>query len=1170
MQMIRRIARLMIYGSFSALLACNVGGGTEDANPLVDASGNGSGQFTLDVQPNVSPRQLEATGPTTSVDLGTATTLNGTTPVTITATITGSITETNAPVTNGAALMRNLPVGTTSVTWTATDGAGLVLTETRMVVIADRTAPRFDLTNTSLIYIQSLAGQSAANVDLGWVTNVVDATPATAITVSITEVDAAGNPVGGFVFPPVGTAFVSPAATVVIPTVTFGIHYFKWTLTDSGAQAATQIQQVVVSNSIVLVAPQNLTVAQGTAIVVPALPINNTPVKRTMTVTSAMLGTATAAGGFGGYNFRNDAPNPAVGNLIDANNAGNSWTLDVGTTATPTTTVTWSVFDSFIPANTATAMQTVEVVDNTPPTISVPSDVTFVSLDGNPVPYANVPLGTATAVDNVDGQGSIVPMVVAPPASFPFNQTTVLTWQATDSSGNVTTGTQNVTITPPAVKCSTLVSEFQNKTYPTMSLDADLVTPSDNTCRGCHTPGGARGRVNTANNFYLDGVDAAADFAKFKQIANITNGAGISLLKTKPLGGVIGQGHRSIYTVGSTAEMAISSMADKAIACVADTINTQGVDIGSYYQRLRKATLALASRLPTTGEEASIVGVADEAAFNLALDAVLTNIMNTEAAFYDRLKEIYNDVLLTDKFATSTREPTRFFDLDNFANETFFDDGNNDANSEQLGANYGIAKAPLELIANVVRTDQPFTDIVTANYVMVNPYSATLYSANVGGGFNYPASADMNDFRQASLSSDVGGNVIANTHAGILSTLVYLTRYPSTNTNINRERTNAVMRIFLGVDAEGFAARDGLDLDNIIGSVPTYEDPQCTVCHDNVDPIAGLMKNWNNSGQFRGDYTNWYNNRTTNGVPRMLNPGYDFQTATIPADSTAAAARSADSIRYLGERIAGDSKFAKRTVGIMFTGLTGYNTDPTYTSQFPNLDSFLTTTSNNFASGGFDMKQLVKDIVMSIYFRAENLSTTADPNSFTDLGMGRLLIPEQLNRNLQNVLSYNWTGPRTNDSLLNPATYMLMYGGIDSDNVITRSTEINRLMVGIQDRIANQTACARVATDLINTGTLFPYASLTDTPATNPANILANVQHLHKILLGEVLGPTDPKILATNQLFVDVRNALMTATDNAIPGVCRGGGGSTDTNYTVKPWMAVVAYLLSDYEFLYE
>jgi len=301
--------------------------------------------------------------------------------------------------------------------------------------------------------------------------------------------------------------------------------------------------------------------------------------------------------------------------VADANDGLNIWTFDVATTAVPSTTVTWTVTDSN--AGTANAPQIVAVVDNTAPTLTVPSDVTFVSINGGDVAFIDVPIGanSATAVDNVDGQGTITPIIINQPVNFPFNNNTatltVLTWQATDSSGNITTGTQNVTISPPAVKCSTLIAEFQTVTYPTMSLDADLTTPSDNTCRGCHTPGGARGRIISANNFYLDGVDAAIDFAKFKQIASISNGTGISLLRTKPLGGVIGQGHRTIYTVGSTAEMAISSMADKATACVADTINTQGVDIGSYYQRLRKATLALASRLPTTGEEA-IIGKRNE------------------------------------------------------------------------------------------------------------------------------------------------------------------------------------------------------------------------------------------------------------------------------------------------------------------------------------------------------------------------------------------------------------------------------------------------------------------------------------------------------------------------------------------------------------------------------
>ena len=75
-----------------------------------------------------------------------------------------------------------------------------------------------------------------------------------------------------------------------------------------------------------------------------------------------------------------------------------------------------------------------------------------------------------------------------------------------------------------------------------------------------------------------------------------------------------------------------------------------------------------------------------------------------------------------------------------------------------------------------------------------------------------------------------------------------------------------------------------------------------------------------------------------------------------------------------------------------------------------------------------------------------------------------------------------------------------------------------------------------------------------------------NIVHLHKHLLGEEHDISDVEVTATYQLFVDTR-ALR---ETAIPNQCRGGGGSTDTNGTVLPWMAVVTYLLSDYQFLYE
>ena len=169
----------------------------------------------------------------------------------------------------------------------------------------------------------------------------------------------------------------------------------------------------------------------------------------------------------------------------------------------------------------------------------------------------------------------------------------------------------------------------------------------------------------------------------------------------------------------------------------------------------------------------------------------------TEDFFFARLKTIFNDLLLLDAFP-GTRS-LGSFDLRNFANENYFDTANLDPlydsstrNTIRNEAGYGLAQAPLELIAHVVRQNRPFTEILTADYVLVNPYTATIFSANVGDAtFNFeygddPALFDHREFREASIfatAGDINGSIIPQ--AGIISTLTFLQRYPSTNTNRN-------------------------------------------------------------------------------------------------------------------------------------------------------------------------------------------------------------------------------------------------------------------------------------------------------------------------------------------------------------------------------------------------
>ena len=185
-----------------------------------------------------------------------------------------------------------------------------------------------------------------------------------------------------------------------------------------------------------------------------------------------------------------------------------------------------------------------------------------------------------------------------------------------------------------------------------------------------------------------------------------------------------------------------------------------------------------------------------------------------------------------------------------------------------------------------------------------------------------------------------------------------------------------------------------------------------------------------------------------------------------------------------------------------------------------------------------------------------------------DVGAARMMTAEELDRKITAVTggNYSWRGPNSNSGLR--GRHYMLYGGIDADSVIVRTDEPNALIDGIQERIANQVACERVAADLYNGGTLFPFADENDIPDGGAGDdaIRANIQYLHKQLLGEDLALSDPEIGSTYQLFVDVR----AQGETAIQSQCRGGGGSNDTNGTVIPWMAVVTYLLADYYFLYE
>ena len=217
----------------------------------------------------------------------------------------------------------------------------------------------------------------------------------------------------------------------------------------------------------------------------------------------------------------------------------------------------------------------------------------------------------------------------------------------------------------------------------------------------------------------------------------------------------------------------------------------------------------------------------------------------------------------------------------------------------------------------------------------------------------------------------------------------------------------------------------------------------------------------------------------------------------------------------------------------MFKGLTG--------QAAPQDNQFMETLKTDFVASGFNLKELVKEIVASVYFAATNLGQNEDPNDYSDFGMAHLLTPQQLHRKILAVTGMTWLSP-SKLNLLDRNTYNLLYGGIDSVAVTERTTDPTALMASVQQRIALQIGCQAVPVDFNKTANerlMFPQAEITDVPesALGQIKIKQNIQYLHKRILGEEIAFDDPQIDLDFNLFVAVRDLT---PDGEIPVDCHG------------------------------
>ena len=608
---------------------------------------------------------------------------------------------------------------------------------------------------------------------------------------------------------------------------------------------------------------------------------------------------------------------------------------------------------------------------------------------------------------------------------------------------------------------------------------------------------------------------------------------------------------------------------------------------------LRRVTLSLAGRLPTAGESSAITAQGVK-----ALPALLDALLK-EDAFYDRLREAFSDVFLTvgidDNAETVLSydhfEKTRLWyqkhDLSGIADE-----------KKRTQAGYKLANdyrkaiegEPMHLVEHIVRNDRPFTEIVTADYIMVTPFSARGYGVyeEVKAKFKNPD--DPFEYIPVKIKALVGRDKSQDedsatgfySHAGLLSTFQYLRRYPTTETNRNRLRARMYFQHFLGIDVLELAARvSDAAAATAKYKVPTMEASECVVCHKTLDPVAGLFQDY-----WRFADQGIYGRRKDGWFTDMFGAG--FEGENLPPEERWRA------LQWLGERTAKDPRFATAMVGHAVYLLTGRRPllppkdldDPLYKAKrraYQTQQRQIETIAARFGQTGFNFKSVIKDWIVSDFYRADGVGTaTANPQrsaELDDIGLVRMLAPEQIERKVAAIFGKPWGRLKHDDGALD-----MLYGGIDSKEVTERAADPSGAMGAIQRILANDVACKQTALDFSRPPAeriLFPAIEPDVLPGVSPeddAKIRRAIVHLHQRVLGRDDAPESPDVTRTFELFAGIvaDAAQRKDFDSREKYDCRNdlpkplNDTFSDPKYTVRAWRAVVTFLLRQHEFLYE
>jgi len=470
-----------------------------------------------------------------------------------------------------------------------------------------------------------------------------------------------------------------------------------------------------------------------------------------------------------------------------------------------------------------------------------------------------------------------------------------------------------------------------------------------------------------------------------------------------------------------------------------------------------------------------------------------------------------------------------------------------------------LAEAPLRLIEDIVMADQPYTEIVRADYTMANEISAAVWGLNYEtGGDEWQALPWAMD--SSPIIMNPPGGPVPRAAAGILSSSELWLRHYSNGSNYHRARANLIARAllcsdFLGRDVPISGSIDLSDDEAVADAVNSQKE--CVGCHQSLDPLSAYLWPFRERiSQFGITLTYLSEESPCDDPDAPIQEKFNcyplLDYATSLADrwlqrglrAPGYYGLPADGLDGLGQQIADDPRFsmcaARRFYG--YLGQVDVESVPFEVAA---------PLQQVFADSGYSARTLAKAVVLSDAFRTSHI--TADDETEHIAGL-QIIRPRHYGRMIEDLTGFEWRiKPDSGtcglgqiyrcwgeDDLSAGSAFgfTAMAGGIDSHLVTIPTHTMTPIRALYYSAMASEAAGYLVPLDAaeISPGGRALFTTIDSLQTSDELAVRAQLSDLHLRILGE--------FAADNSVEVDESYALFTAAVSQ-------NGGSTEEAWKV-------------------